>query len=59
VLADRSPIELSPEGLALPVLDEYRGRCFQPTTKLSTGSPVEDLKKGPKELTRNHRAPRD
>jgi hypothetical protein len=32
------------------VPDKYRGRCSQPTIVLSTGSPVEELKKGLKEL---------
>jgi hypothetical protein len=32
------------------VPDKYRGGCSQPTIGLSTGSPVEELVKGPKEL---------
>jgi hypothetical protein len=32
------------------VPDKYRGGCFQPTIGLSTGLPVEELEKGPKEL---------
>ena len=35
---------------ALPVLHNYRCRCFQSTIGLSTGSPLEELEKGPKEL---------
>jgi hypothetical protein len=34
----------------LPVLDKYRGRCSEPTIGLSTGSPMEELEKGPKKL---------
>ena len=30
--------------------DKYRGGHIQPTIELSTGSPVEELEKGPKEL---------
>ena len=30
--------------------DKYRGRCFQPTIELSTGSLLEELEKGLKEL---------
>jgi hypothetical protein len=32
------------------VLTKYRGGCSQPNSGLSTGSPVEELEKGPKEL---------
>jgi hypothetical protein len=35
---------------ALPVPDKYRCGCSQPTIRLSTGSPMEELEKGPKEL---------
>ena len=35
---------------ALPEPDKKRGRCFQPTIGLSTGSPMEELEKGLKEL---------
>ena len=35
-------------GLSEP--DKYRGRCSQPTSGLSTGPPVEELKKGLKKL---------
>jgi hypothetical protein len=48
VLADRSLIYLSPE--AMPEPDNYRGGCSQPTIGLSTGSPMEELEKGLKEL---------
>jgi hypothetical protein len=52
------------------VPDKCRGGCSQPTIGLSTGSPVEELEKGPKELkgfveeqqyepTSTPRAPRD
>jgi hypothetical protein len=34
----------------MPEPDIYRGRCSQPTIGLITGSPVEELKKGLKEL---------
>ena len=34
----------------LPVPDKYRGGYSQPTIALSTGSPMEELEKGPKEL---------
>jgi hypothetical protein len=44
VLADRSPIQLSPE--VLPEPDIYRGGCLQPTIELVMGSPVEELEKG-------------
>jgi hypothetical protein len=66
MLADRSLIELSSE--ALPMPDKYRNGCLQPSIGLSTGSPMKELEKGPKELThrRNNneltstlRAPRD
>jgi hypothetical protein len=30
--------------------DEYRGECWQPTIRLSTGSPMKELEKGSKEL---------
>ena len=36
----------------LPVSDKYIGGCLQPTLGLSTGSPVKELEKGPKELKR-------
>jgi hypothetical protein len=32
------------------VHDKYRGECPQPTFGLSTGSPMGELEKGPKEL---------
>jgi hypothetical protein len=35
---------------ALPVPDKYRSGCSEPTNGLSTGSPMEELGKGPKEL---------
>ena len=35
---------------ALPVPGEYSGGCSQSTIRLSTGSPMEELEKGPKEL---------
>jgi hypothetical protein len=35
---------------ALPVCDKYRSGGSQPSIGLSTGSPVEELEKGPKEL---------
>jgi hypothetical protein len=41
-------IYLSPE--KQPELDKYRGGCPQPTIGQSTGSPVEELEKGLKEL---------
>jgi hypothetical protein len=34
----------------LPVPDNYRGGCSQPSIGLSTGSPMEVLEKGHKEL---------
>ena len=43
VLADRSLIELPLRGSA--VSDKYRGKCTQPTIGLSTGSPMEELRK--------------
>jgi hypothetical protein len=36
--------------IALPVPDKYRGGCSQPNIGLSTGSPIEELEKGSKEL---------
>jgi hypothetical protein len=36
--------------VALSVPDKYRGGCSQPTSGLSTGSSMGELKKGPKEL---------
>jgi hypothetical protein len=30
--------------------DKYRSGCSQPSIGLSTGSPVKELEKGPKEL---------
>jgi hypothetical protein len=35
---------------ALPEPDKYRGRCLQPNIGLSTGSPMEDVEKGLKEM---------
>ena len=35
---------------ALLVSDNYRSGCSQPSNGLSTGSPMEELEKGPKEL---------
>ena len=35
---------------ALPVPDKYRSGCSQPSTGLSTGSPIKELEKVPKEL---------
>jgi hypothetical protein len=35
---------------ALPVPDIFRGGCSQSTSGLSTGSPMEELEKEPKEL---------
>jgi hypothetical protein len=35
---------------ALTVPDKYGGRCSRPISGLSTGSPMEKLEKGPKEL---------
>jgi hypothetical protein len=35
---------------ALPEPDKHRGRCSQPTIGLSSGSPMEELEKGLKEL---------
>ena len=35
---------------ALPEPDKYRGKCSQPTIGVSTGSPIEELEKGLKEL---------
>jgi hypothetical protein len=32
--------------------DKYRGECSQTTVGLITGSPMEELEKGPKELKR-------
>jgi hypothetical protein len=34
----------------LPEPDKYRGRFLQPTIGLNTGSPMENLEKGLKEL---------
>jgi hypothetical protein len=34
----------------LPETDKFRGRCSQPTIGLSTGSLMEELEKGLKEL---------
>jgi hypothetical protein len=34
----------------LPEPDKYRGRCYQPTMRQSTGSSVEELEKGLMEL---------
>ena len=34
----------------LPVLDKDKGECSQPVIGLSTGSPMEELEKGLKEL---------
>jgi hypothetical protein len=35
---------------ALPVPDKYRGECTQPSIGLSTGFPMVELEKGPKEV---------
>jgi hypothetical protein len=35
---------------ALPVPDKYSGGYLQPTIELSTGTPMEQLEKEPKEL---------
>jgi hypothetical protein len=35
---------------ALPVPSKYRSGCSQPSTGLSTGFPMEELEKVPKEL---------
>jgi hypothetical protein len=45
---EKPDIDVSSE--ALPVPDKYRGRCSQPTIELCTGSPMEALEKGLKEL---------
>ena len=37
-------------GGALPEPYKYRGRCSKPTIGLRAGSPMEELKKGLKEL---------
>ena len=37
-------------GGAPPEPYKYRGRCYQPTIGLGTGSPMLDLKDGPEEL---------
>jgi hypothetical protein len=34
----------------LPEPDKYRGRYLKPSIRLSTGSPMEKLEKGEKEL---------
>ena len=34
----------------LPVPDNYRSACPQTAIGMSTGSPIEELEKGPKEL---------
>jgi hypothetical protein len=49
VLAERSLIQLSPERLC-QCLNKYRSECSQPTIELSTGFPMKELEKGPKEL---------
>jgi hypothetical protein len=36
--------------MALPEPDKYRGRCLQPNFGLNTGSHMEELEKGLKEL---------
>jgi len=47
--ADKEPdIAISWE--ALPEPDKYRGGCSQPIIELRTGSPLEELEKGLKEL---------
>jgi hypothetical protein len=35
---------------SLPEPDQYKGGCSQPTSRLSTGTPMEELEKGLKEL---------
>ena len=35
---------------ALPGPDKYRRGCSQPSIELSTGYPMKELEKGPKEL---------
>ena len=71
VLADESQIEVTWE--ALLVHDKYKGGHSEPAIELSTGSPMGELEKGPKELkgfaapqeeqqydsSSTHRAPRD
>ena len=47
MLGDRSLIYLSPEKL---VPDKYRGKCSQPNIGMSTGSQMEELEKGLKEI---------
>jgi hypothetical protein len=42
--------DIAVSGEALPVPDKYRGGCSQPFIGLSTGSPMEEIEKGPKEL---------
>ena len=37
-------------GEAPPVPDKYKGGSWQPMIGLNTGSPMEELKKGPREL---------
>jgi hypothetical protein len=34
----------------VPEPDKYRDGCLQPTIEASSGSPMEELEKGPKEL---------
>jgi hypothetical protein len=34
----------------MPEPYKYRGRCSQPTIRMSVGSPIEELEKGLKEL---------
>jgi hypothetical protein len=49
VLADRS-LFIAVSWETPPDPDKYRGGCSQPTIGLSTGSPMRELEKGPKEL---------
>jgi hypothetical protein len=41
---------LSPERLYQLFTDKYRNGCSQPSIELSTGFPIKELEKGPKEL---------
>jgi hypothetical protein len=73
VLDDRSLYDIAISWEALPLPGRYSSVCSQPSIGLSTGSPREELEKGPKELkgcaalyeehqyepTRPPRAPRD
>ena len=49
MLADRNLIQLSPERL-YQILIQYRFGCSKPTIGLSTGTPMEKLGEGLKEL---------